>query len=134
MSHSSIELTKHDLQSAWKGAMQASIVTPKWFSSSKKALPVQVIKFNRYTMVFNSPRRLKLDQVILANLACGNHSVRELKSRVTKCERSGQYFQSHIKFVIERPDKQPYRELIAVLKSIEASVPATIRSPLHMSA
>ncbi len=125
---------KEALIISWKDSMDISIAIPGWFRNPNRTLPAQMIKFNRFTMVFNSPRKLKRDQLILINVAAGNHSLRELKARVTQCDRAGHHFQSHVNFVLERPDNQPYRELISVLKAIESAVPASIRSPLHMSA
>lgn len=114
--------------------MEISIAVPGWFRSPRRTISAQAIKFNRFTMVFHSSRKLKQDQLILINVAAGNHSLRELKARVTQCEKAGTHFQSHVNFILERPDKQPYRELISVLKAIESATPASIRSPLHMSA
>lgn len=135
VSDSQIELKcKEALIISWKESMEISIAVPGWFRSPRRTIPAQAIKFNRFTMVFNSPRKLKEDQLILINVAAGNHSLRELKARVTQCERAGNHFQAHVNFILERPDNQPYRELISVLKAIESAVPASIRSPLHMSA
>ena len=114
--------------------MEINIAVPGWFQNPRRTTPAQVIKFNRFNMVFNSPRKLKENQVILVNMTAGHHSLRELKARVSQCERSGNHFQAQVNFILERPDKQPYRELISVLKAIEQAVPASIRSPLHMSA
>lgn len=114
--------------------MEISIAVPAWFRSSQRTTPAQVIKFNRFNMMFNSPRKLKANQVILVNMAAGHHSLKELRARVSQCERCGNHFQAQVSFILERPDKQPYRELISVLKAIEHAVPASIRSPVHMSA
>lgn len=120
--------------SQWNPTMDISFTIPGWFRSQNRGLPAQAIKFNRFCMTFNAPKKLKPGQLILVDVAAGHHSLKELKARVTQSERAGNHFQTQVNFVLERPDKQPYRELIAVLKAIEAAVPAPIRSPLHMSA
>lgn len=112
--------------------MELSINALNWFEQPKKAIPAQVIKFNRFAMVFNSAKKFKAGQLIMVNLTAGLHTLREVRARIEMCERSGPYYQCQIRFVLERPDKQPYREAIAVLKALEQAIPASIRSPLHM--
>ena len=112
--------------------MDLSINTLGWFRHSKKAVPAQVIKFNRFSLVFNSNKNLKPGQLIHLNMSAGLHSLREVKGRVELCERSGPYYQTQVRFILERPDQQPYREAISILKAIEQSLPASVRAPLHM--
>ncbi len=112
--------------------MDLSINTTGWFNRIQKAVPAQVIKFNRYSLVFNSAKNLKPGQLIHLNMAAGLHSLREVKGRVEMCESSGPYYQTQVRFILERPDQQPYREAIAILKAIEQSLPASVRAPLRV--
>ncbi len=114
--------------------MKMSICVTGWFQQRRSPFEGLPIKFNRYSMTFNSHKRFKESQRIFINLEAGHHCLRELNARVEHCERSGPYYQTQVSFILERPDKKPYREAISVLKAIEAAVPASIRSPLHMSA
>jgi len=112
--------------------MELSINTLSWLGRPKKAITAQIIKFNRFNLTFNSRCKLKAEQLILINIAQGTHSIREVSARVQNCERCGPHYQTQVRFVLERPDKQPYREAITVLKAIEQGLPASIRAPLHM--
>ncbi|MEH6343784.1 MAG: hypothetical protein V7785_01745 [Bermanella sp.] len=111
--------------------MDLSINILGWFSRFKNAIPAQLIKFNRYSLVFNSSKKLKAGQLIHLNISAGLHSLREVKARVEHCERCGPQYQSQVRFILERPDKQPYREAISILKSIEKTLPESVRAPLH---
>jgi hypothetical protein len=112
--------------------MELSVSAVNWLGRPKKANPAEAIKFNRYNLTFNSRKKLKEGQVVYINMSAGVHCLREVSARVESCERSGPYFQATVKFILERPDNQPYREAIVVLKSIEQAIPATIRAPLHL--
>ncbi|WP_396587089.1 hypothetical protein [Bermanella sp. R86510] len=112
--------------------MDLSINTLSWFGRPKKQVSAKAIKFNRYSLIFHSRVRLKPGQLVLVNLSAGTHCLREITARVEHCERTGPHYQTQVKFVLERPDKQPYREAISVLKAIENAVPSSIRAPLHM--
>ncbi|EAT11965.1 hypothetical protein HF888_11305 [Bermanella marisrubri] len=112
--------------------MELSIHTISWLGRPKKPVSAKAIKFNRYSLIFQSRVRLKPGQLVFINLSAGTHSLREVNARVENCEKAGPHFQTQVKFVLERPDKQPYREAISVLKAIENAVPPSIRAPLHM--
>lgn len=112
--------------------MEVSISLLGMFSRPKKPIPAQVIKFNRYSLVFNFNKKVKAGDVVYLDLKAGLHSLREVRGRVEDCEPSGRFFQIRVLFVLERPDKQPYHEAITILKSIEKAVPEALRSPLHM--
>jgi ferredoxin len=112
--------------------MELSVNTINWLGKPKKACPAEAIKFNRFNMTFNSRQKLQVGQLVFINMSAGPHSLKEVSARVERCERCGPKYQSSVKFVLERPDKRPYREAIAVLKSIEQALPATIKAPLHM--
>jgi hypothetical protein len=112
--------------------MELSVSAINWLGHPKKASPAEAIKFNRFNMTFNSRHKLKEGQLIYINMSAGPHSLREVSARVDRCERCGNNYQTSVKFVLERPDKQPYREAIAILKSIEQALPATIKAPLHI--
>lgn len=114
--------------------MELTVNMLSWLGRPKKAVNAQVIKFNRFNMTFNSRCKLKPDQLILINIAQGTHTIREVSARVENCERCGPHYQTQVRFVLERPDKQPYREAITILKAIEQGMPASIRAPLHMQA
>ena len=51
-----------------------------------------------------------------------------MSARVEKCEPCGPHYQCLVKFVLERPDKKPYREAISILKSIEQALPSSLIS------
>lgn len=112
--------------------MELSVSSINWLGQPKKAAPAEAIKFNRFNLTFNSRCKLKEGQLILVNMSAGEHTLREVSARVDRCERCGPSFQTSVKFVLERPDKKPYREAIVILKSIEKAIPATIKAPLHM--
>ncbi len=112
--------------------MDISISLLGMFNRPKKPLSATVIKFNRFSLVFNSTKKIKSGDLIYINLKSGLHSLREVRGRVEDCEPCGPHFQTRVHFVLERPDKQPYREAISILKAIEQSVPEALRSPLHM--
>ncbi len=112
--------------------MEVSISLLGMFSRPKKAVSAKVIKFNRYSLVFNSNKKVKAGDVIYLNLKAGLHSLREVRGRVEECEPSGRFYQTRVLFVLERPDKQPYHEAISILKAIEQATPEALRSPLHM--
>jgi len=112
--------------------MELSVNTLSWFGRPKKAIEAKAIKFNRFNLTFNSRCKLKPEQLILINISQDTHTIREVSARVESCERSGPNYQTSVRFVLERPDKQPYREAITVLKAIEQGIPASIRAPLHM--
>ena len=114
--------------------MELSVNVLSWLGQPKKAVTAQTIKFNRFNLTFNSRCKLKPGQLILLNIAMGIHSLREVSARVESCERCGPHYQAQVRFVLERPDKQPYREAITMLKAIEQTVPASLRAPLHMQA
>ncbi|MGK0443753.1 MAG: hypothetical protein ACJA1U_000681 [Bermanella sp.] len=114
--------------------MELSVNVLSWLGRPKKAVNAQTIKFNRFNLIFNSRCKLKPGQLVFVNIAVGIHSLREVSARVESCERCGPHYQSQVRFVLERPDKQPYREAIAILKAIEQSVPTSLRAPLHMQA
>ena len=112
--------------------MDLSINSLGWFARFKDAAPAQLIKFNRYSLVFNGSKKLKPGQLIHLNMSAGLYSLREVKARVELCERSGPHYQSQVRFILERPDKQPYREAISILKAIEQTLPESVRAPLHI--
>ncbi len=112
--------------------MEVSISLLGMFSRPKKSIPAKVIKFNRYSLVFNCTKKIKAGDLIYLNLKAGLHSLREVRGRVEDCEPCGRHFQTRVNFVLERPDKQPYREAISILKALEQTVPESLRSPLHM--
>ena len=111
--------------------MDLSVNNLGWFNLFKNAVPAQLIKFNRYSLVFNGPQKLKPGQLIHLDMSAGLHSLREVKARVELCERCGPHYQSQVRFILERPDKQPYREAISILKAIEKTLPESVRAPLH---
>jgi hypothetical protein len=113
--------------------MELSISDVDWLGRPKKASPAETIKFNRYNLTFNGRKKLKEGQLIFVNMSAGGHGIREVSARVESCERCGPHFKVSVKFVLERPDHKPYREAIAILKSIEQTLPEAIRAPLHMS-
>ncbi|MFT6261477.1 MAG: hypothetical protein ACJA0E_001934 [Bermanella sp.] len=112
--------------------MELSISIANWLGRPKKASPAETIKFNRYNLIFNGRKKLKEGQLIFVNMWAGVHGIREVSARVESCERCGPNFKTSVKFILERPDNKPYREAIAVLKSIEQTLPDSIRAPLHM--
>jgi hypothetical protein len=112
--------------------MELSISIANWLGRPKKASPAETIKFNRYNLIFNGRKKLKEGQLIFVNMWSGVHGIREVSARVESCERCGPNFKTSVKFVLERPDNKPYREAIAVLKSIEQTLPDSVRAPLHM--
>jgi len=112
--------------------LEISISLLGMFSRPKKPIPATVIKFNRYSLVFNCTKKIKAGDLIYINLKAGLHSLREVRGRVEECEPCGRHFQTRVHFVLERPDKQPYREAISILKAIEQAVPEAMLSPLHM--
>jgi len=112
--------------------MELSICVPNWFGNPKKPVHAEIIKFNRFQLTFNSKSQLKPGQLIFINLSAGFHALKEVTARVEECQRCGPYYQSQVKFVLERPDKKPYREAISILKSIEQALPSTLKAPLHM--
>lgn len=114
--------------------MELSVNTLSWLGRPKKAVNAQVIKFNRFNLTFNSRNKYKPEQLIWVNIAQDTYTIREISARVENCERCGPNYQTQVRFVLERPDKQPYREAITILKAIEQGLPASIRAPLHMQA
>jgi hypothetical protein len=114
--------------------MELSVNVLSWLGRPKKAVKAQTIKFNRFNLIFHSRCKLKPGQMIFINISEGLHSLREVSARVESCERSGSNYQTQVRFVLERPDKQPYREAIAILKAIEQNVPTSVLAPLHMQA
>ncbi|NVK36782.1 MAG: hypothetical protein HWE18_02550 [Gammaproteobacteria bacterium] len=112
--------------------MELSINVLSWLGRPKKAVSAQTIKFNRFNLIFNSRCKLKPGQLVYVNITQDIHSIREVSARVESCERCGPHYQTQVRFVLERPDKQPYREAITILKAIEQNLPASLRAPLHM--
>jgi hypothetical protein len=112
--------------------LELTVSTTGWLGRQKKPEPAEVIKFNRFHMTFNGKRQMKPGQLIQVNLAAGSHAIKEVSARVETCEPCGPHYQCVVRFVLERPDKKPYREAISILKSIEQAVPSNLIAPLHM--
>jgi hypothetical protein len=111
--------------------LELSVCRLGWLGSQKKPEEAEVIKFNRFQLTFNGKRQLKPGQLVYLNVAAGSHALKEVAARVESCEPSGPYYQCQVKFVLERPDKKPYREAISILKSIEQALPSNLLAPLH---
>lgn len=111
--------------------MEMTVSTRGWFGK-RKPMSAQLVKFNRFGLMFSSTRKLKPGQYLEINLSCGCLSLREVVARVESCERAGKGYLFDARFVLERPDKRPYREAMLLLKSIEQSLPNGLRAPLHM--
>lgn len=112
--------------------LELTVSITGWLGRRKKPEPAEVIKFNRFQLTFNGKHNLKPGQLIHVNLAAGSHALKEVTARVEKCEPCGPHYQCLVKFVLERPDKKPYREAISILKSIEQALPSSLLAPLHM--
>lgn len=113
------------------GPMELSIQLPGLFGRLKKPVDAQLIKFNPFHIVINSPTKLKAGQMVYLNMLAGLHCIREVSARVESCSQSGHLYQCQMRFVLERPDKQPYREAISILKSIEKTLPDGFKAPVH---
>ena len=113
--------------------MDLSIQLPGLFGRLKKPVDAQLIKFNPFQLVINSPTKLKPGQLIYINIATSQHTLREVSARVETCGQSGHLYQCQLRFVLERPDKQPYREAISILKAMEQGLPASLKAPLHLN-
>ncbi|MEY8248437.1 MAG: hypothetical protein RPT11_08620 [Bermanella sp.] len=111
--------------------MEVSIRLLGMFGRPKKPIPAAVIKFNRYSLVFNCTKKVKAGDFVYINLKAELHSLREVRARIERCEACGRHFQIRAQFVLERPDKQPYREALSILAALEQAVPDAILSPLH---
>ena len=102
------------------------------FNRPKKEHTAKVIKFNHFSLIFNGDKKLKPGHVIYLSISAGLHTLKELRARVETCESSGPNYRCQVKFVLERPDNQPYTEAITILKALEQAIPASLRAPLHM--
>ncbi|MCP5326660.1 MAG: hypothetical protein H7A09_10115 [Oceanospirillaceae bacterium] len=111
--------------------MEMTVSTRGWFGT-RKPMKAQLVKFNRFSLMFSTSKKLKQGQYVEVNLSCGCLSLREVIARVESCERAGKGYIATTRFVLERPDKVPYREAMTLLKSIEQSLPSGMRAPLHM--
>lgn len=112
-------------------ALELTVSRTGWLGGRKKHEAAEVIKFNRFQMTFNGKHQLKEGQLVFVNMTAGSHTLKEVSARVESCEPSGPYYQCQVKFVLERPDKKPYREAISILKSIEQALPSNLLAPLH---
>ncbi len=112
--------------------MELSFHSLGLFNHPKKEQSAKVIKFNRFNLIFNGDKKLKEGQVIFLSMSAGLHTLREVRARVEECEPCGPHYRCQVKFVLERPDNQPYTEAISILKALEQAIPASLRAPLHM--
>ena len=113
--------------------MELNIQIPSFFGRLKKPVEAQLIRFNPFQITINCPTRLKPGQLIFLNMTTAQHTLREVSARAEHCEPCGPLYQTQLRFVLERPDKQPYREAISILKAMEQSLPASVKAPLHFN-